>query len=76
MKTAKYFQIAFLAVGALTALEFIFVRGMFTWLIAVAATALVGAINVILCAKHKDWLQACLYVLTVTALCMGYFALM
>ncbi|GEM_PF-5353874 len=35
MKVVKYFQIAFLVVGMLTSLEFIFIRGMFTWLIAV-----------------------------------------
>lgn len=35
----RSFQIAYLAVGALTVLEFLFVRGMFTWLIMTIAVA-------------------------------------
>jgi predicted membrane channel-forming protein YqfA (hemolysin III family) len=75
MKAAKYFQITFLVVGTLTALEFIFVRGMFTWLIAVTAMIVVGSLNVIINIKHKEWLQASLYILSTIALCMGYFVL-
>lgn len=75
MKASKYFQIAFLIVGVLVALEFIFIRGMFTWLIAVAAIMLVGALNIIVSIKHKEWLQAALYILSTIAFCMGYFVL-
>ena len=75
MKIAKYFQIAFLVVGALTALEFIFLRGLFTWLIAVTAVIVVGSLNVIINIKDKEWLQASLYILSTIALCMGYFTL-
>ena len=75
MKTAKHFQIAFLVVGILASLEFIFIRGMFTCLIAVAAVIIVGGLNVIFNIKHKEWLQASLYMLSVIALCMGYFVL-
>lgn len=39
----RSFQIAYLAVGALTVLEFLFVRGMFTWLIMTIAVAAAGA---------------------------------
>lgn len=75
MKASKYLQIAFLVVGLLTALEFIFVRGMFSWLIAVIAVVVVGALNAIVNIKHKEWLQSALYILATTALCMGYFVL-
>ena len=75
MKVAKHFQIAFLVVGMLTALEFIFIRGMFTWLIAVVAAIVVGSLNVMINIKHKEWLQASLYMLSTIALCMGYFVL-
>ena len=75
MKVANYFQITFLVVGTLTALEFIFLRGMFTWLIAVTAVIVVGSLNVIINIKDKEWLQASLYILSTIALCMGYFAL-
>ena len=76
MKSTRYFQIAFLVVGVLTTLEFIFIRGMFSWLIAVTATIVVGGLNVIINIKHKEWLQAFLYVLSTIALCMGYFIIM
>lgn len=75
MKTAKYYQIAFLVVGTLASIEFIFLRGMFTWLIAAIAVIVVGGLNVIINIKHKEWLQAYLYMLSTIALCMGYFVL-
>ena len=75
MRVAKYFQIAFLVVETLTALEFIFLRGMFTWLIVVTAVIVVGSLNVIINIKDKEWLQASLYILSTIALCMGYFTL-
>lgn len=76
MKLIKPFQIAFLVIGALTILEFIFVRGMFTWLIAVGAIIIVGILNIIINIKYKEWLQAVLYALSTVAFCMGYFVLM
>ncbi|MEG1658253.1 MAG: hypothetical protein RR288_04265 [Oscillibacter sp.] len=75
MKMKQGFQIAFLVVGALTALEFIFVRGMFTWVIAVGATILLGAVNLLLSARDKEWIPALLFALCTLALCMGYFVL-
>lgn len=75
MKLKTGFQIAFLAVGALTVLEFIFLRGMFTWLLAVGAVVLLGAVNVLLAARDKEWIPALHYTLTTVALCMGYFVL-
>ncbi len=75
MKLLKNLQVAFLIVGALVALEFIFVRGLFTWLIAVFAIIAVGGANVIVNALKKEWLQSTLFLLCTIALCMGYFAI-
>lgn len=68
----KNLKRVFLVVGLLTVLEFVFIRGMFTWLICVAATVIVGAMNIIVSIKGKDFMQAALYTLCVVALCMGY----
>ena len=65
----------FLAVGVLTVLEFVFVRGMFTWLLMVAAVVVVGMINVVLCMSERKVLQALNFLLCMTALCMGYLTL-
>lgn len=75
MKNSKYLQISFLVVGALTMLEFIFIRGMFTWLIAVAAIVVVGVLNIIASINKQELLLAALYALSTAALCMGYFVL-
>lgn len=72
MKLKIGFQIAYLVVGALTVLEFLFVRGMFTWLIMAGAVTLLGAINVILSCRDREWLPALQYILTTVALTMGY----
>ncbi|WP_240377951.1 hypothetical protein [Bacillus piscicola] len=76
MKSIKYLQVAFLFVGVLAVLEFTLIRGMFSWLIAVAAVIVVGSLNVIVNFKHKEWLHALLYILSTVALCMGYFVVM
>ena len=75
MRAYKYLQIAFLIAGAFAVLEFIFIRGMFTWLIAVAAVAVIGVLNVIASVKNKELLLAALYSLSTIALCMGYISL-
>ncbi len=75
MKLKKAAFIAFLIVGFITVLEFVFVRGMFTWLIVVIATAVVGIVNIVISLKDKEWLQALLFLLASIALCMGYFAI-
>ena len=71
----KRWEYLFLLVGVLTILEFVYVRGMFTWLIAVAAVITVGLINIAYQLKGKAWSSAALYLITMTALCMGYFLL-
>ncbi len=73
MKATQFAQIAFLIVGVFTIAEFLLLRGMFSWLIAVGASALAGSVNLVLCLRQKDWLQAALYLLSTFALCMGYF---
>ncbi len=76
MKPKNNLQIAFLIVGTLAALEFIFVRGLFTWLLAVGAVILVGGLNILLGLKNKEWMQVGFYLLLTVSLCMGYFALL
>lgn len=66
-------QILYLFVGFLTVLEYIFIRGMFTWLIAVVTVVVIGALNIIVSIKNKNLLLAALYILTTISLCMGYF---
>ncbi len=73
MKLEKKLQIAFLCVGTLTVLEFIFVRGLFTWLMAVGGVLMIGGLNILFAIKCKEWIQACMYLLCVLALCMGYY---
>lgn len=75
MKAGKVLPVVFLIVGCLTMLEFLLVRGMFTWLIAVAATGLAGLANLVLCVKEGRWMDAGLYLLCSVALCMGYFVI-
>ncbi len=76
MKLTKGLQIAFLIVGTLVVLEFLFIQGMFTWLMAVAAIIVVGLLNVIINVKNKEWLQTLVYILATVALCMGYTELL
>lgn len=72
MNNRKGLQLAYLVVGSLTVLEFLFVRGMFTWLIAVSAITVLGIVNVFASIKDHDVMEAALYVLSTIALCMGY----
>ncbi|WP_455580917.1 hypothetical protein [Dysosmobacter sp.] len=71
----RSFQIAYLAVGALTVLEFLFVRGMFTWLIMTIAVAAAGAANILLACRDREFLGALQYLLCSVALTMGYLSL-
>lgn len=75
MKFKKSLEVLFLVVGILAVLEFICIRGMFTWFIAVAAVIIIGTLNIIVSLKYKEWLQACLYMLSIIALCMGYYVI-
>ena len=75
MRGKLAFQITFLLVGFLTVLEFVALRGMITWLVMVAATVTFGLINILLLCRDREWLSALHYLLTTTALCMGYYVL-
>lgn len=72
MNNRKGLQLAYLVVGSLTVLEFLFVRGVFTWLIAISAITVLGIVNVFSSIKDHDVMEAALYVLSTIALCMGY----
>lgn len=75
MKWKQGARTAFLVVGALTVLEFVFVRGMFTWLLMVLAVTALGAANIVLAVRDREWGSALHYLLTAVALCMGYLVL-
>ena len=74
VKKNIFLKVLFLIVGFLAVLEFTIIRGMFTWIIAVAAVILTGIINVINSFRNSNYLDAALYILCVTGICMGYFA--
>ncbi len=75
-KADKFFSVLFLVVGAATVCEFLFVRGLFTSFIAMAAVALAGLVNIALALLAKCVRTALLYALCTVALCMGYIALL
>lgn len=68
----KTFQALFLIAGILTILEFIFIKGMFTWLIMTSIVCLVGVINIFLAIKDRNYMEAFLYLVASIALIMGY----
>lgn len=72
----KIGSIIFLVVGILTVLEFIFIRGMFTWLLMVSLVIICGTGNMVVRLMRHDYLSAALFALCSTALCMGYFVLL
>lgn len=72
-KASKIFDLLFLIVAILSLIEFIFIRGMFTWLIAVLALLLIGFIQIVFCIKNKAYYKAALIALVVVGICSGYF---
>ncbi len=71
----KYLRLAFLIVATLTVCEFIFIRGLFTWLIAMGTTIILGSINILLSLIEKDIYEAYLYFLCTLAISMAYLSL-
>lgn len=62
MNNRKGLQLAYLVVGSLTVLEFLFVRGMFTWLIEVSAITVLGIVNVFQALRTMmSWKQHYMY---------------
>lgn len=76
MNFKKWMQILFLVVGFLTVAEYVFIQGMFTWLIAVVCTGILGLINIFFALKEQDISTALLYLLASLALGMGYFVML
>ncbi len=75
-KLIKIVELLYLIIGVFVVVEFIFYRGMFTWLLAVISICLAGIVVIILKLKEKEFLQSALYLLCTVALCMGYFAIL
>lgn len=77
MKPIKnYFSILFLVVGVITILEFLFIQGLFTSIMAMLAVLVAGIINVIVELMDKKILYALLYLLATIALCISYIPLL
>lgn len=72
----KWFQIFFFIAGILTILEYMFVCGMFTSLMAMTLVWIAGIANLIYAVKDKEYHTALLYALSTIALNMGYWKLM
>lgn len=66
------FKVLYLIIGTATILEYIFITGMFTWLIVTTASVTIGSVNVIWEIKNKKYLDSLLYVMATVALVMGY----
>ncbi|MFR1052112.1 MAG: hypothetical protein ACOX67_02630 [Oscillospiraceae bacterium] len=71
MKKAS--NIAFIAVSVATILEYLFVCGMFTGPLMMMLALIVGAINVAVSIRDRDYHVAVLYVIATVSLCMGYW---
>ena len=71
MKKAS--NIAFIAVSVATILEYLFVCGMFTGPLMMMLALIVGAINVAVSIRNRDYHVAVLYVIAAVSLCMGYW---
>lgn len=69
------FKVLFLIIGIATILEYIFITGMFTWLIAATGCIIIGVINMVWDVKNKEYLDSLLYAIATVALVMGYLKL-
>ena len=66
------FKVLFIVIGIATILEYIFITGMFTWLIAATGSIIIGTINIIWEVKNKKYLDGLVYAIATVALIMGY----
>ena len=71
----RFVDILFVIVALLAICEFLFVRGLFTWLIALISIILVGIIKVINNLIHKNYYEAILSMIVVISICSGYFVI-
>lgn len=72
----KFLKITFIIIAILTIFEFLFVRGLFTSVLALIASSIVGIINILFAAKEKQYNEAILYAIATIALNMGYYVFM
>lgn len=70
------FPILYIAVGAVTILEYLYVKGMFTGPLMMGLVAMVGLTNIVLEIASKKYIYALNYLISSIGLCMGYIALM
>ncbi len=70
------FSILYIAVGAVTILEYLYVKGMFTGPLMMGLVAMVGLTNIVLEIASKKYIYALNYLISSIGLCMGYIALM
>lgn len=74
-KMSKIVDIIFIIVATLCLAEFVFLRGMFTWLLSFCAMILFGVIEIIFCLINKNYYKAVLVFFLVVAVCNGYWVL-
>lgn len=71
-KVTKVVDAIFMIVALLCLGEFMFLRGMFTWLLSFFAIILFGIIEIIFCLINKSYYKAVLVLMLVLAICTGY----
>ncbi|MEA4912133.1 MAG: hypothetical protein VB092_05945 [Oscillospiraceae bacterium] len=74
-KTSRILEALYLIVAALTILEFLLIRGLFTGPLAVALVLLTSAANVVVHGLQKRPFDALRDLLLALALCMGYYVI-
>lgn len=73
-KTSKLISVIFVVIALLSLCEYIFIRGMFTWLISLISVAIMGIVNIIFQAKEKNWLGTILTIIVVLIITALYLS--
>ncbi len=68
--------VLFIIASVLTILEFMFLQGLFTFLMVMVANIATGIVNIGIALKEKDYKLALLFLITITALNMGYIEIL
>ena len=74
-KASKIIDIIFVIISILCLCEFIFIKGMFSWLISFCTIILFGAVQIIFSIINKSYYKAIITLLLVVSICSGYLAL-
>ena len=74
-KASKIIDIIFIIVSILCLCEFIFIRGMFTWLLSFAAIIIFGLIQIIFSLINKSYYKALITLLLVISICSAYLSI-